>query len=168
MDSTSTIWSDFLTAATKDEMKKETNLVVLGNYYCNVVEVSRELQIQLCWNCGWNHGDSRASSIEETGHRHYKLFIRHSREFKSKDGEGRSCYIAFLIIDYSGVIHIFILTNDTYWDTLESLVTKEAFGDVDLMDPIYLQTFFLVAIDFRDTASIMDELTHVRVIYICN
>ena len=45
MDSTTTIWSDFLTAATKDEMKKETNLVVLGNYYCNVVEVSRELQI---------------------------------------------------------------------------------------------------------------------------
>ena len=57
---------------------------------------------------------------------------------KSKDSEGRSCYFAFLIIDYSGVIHIFILTNDTYWDTLESLVTKEAFGDVDLMDPIYL------------------------------
>ena len=138
MDSTSTIWSDFLTAATKDEMKKETNLVVLGNSYGNVVEIHRTLQIQLCWNCGWNHGDSWTTSIEETGRRYCKLFIRHSRIFKSKDNERRSFCFGFLSIDYSGIIHIFILTNDTYRDTLESLVTKEAFGDVYLRELIHL------------------------------
>ena len=38
----------------------------------------------------------------------------------------------FCFLDYR------LFWGDPYWDTLESLVTKEAFGDVDLMDPIYL------------------------------
>lgn len=47
-----------------------------------------------------------------------------------RTAKGGILVVVPLIIDYSGVIHTYILTNDTFWDTLESLVTKEAFGDV--------------------------------------
>lgn len=130
MDSTSTIWNDFLTAATKDELKKEANLVVLGNMRLERIRIigsSKSSCIGIVDGIMETLGQAPLKKRDIDILNYSYVTVGYSNRRTAKGG---ILVVVPLIIDYSGVIHTYILTNDTFWDTLESLVTKEAFGDV--------------------------------------
>ena len=75
MDSKPDIWTEFLDATSNEESKKETNLVILGNWSFLNVLLRRKYKVGVFGTAGLPAGNTRSAADEEERRGHHELHV---------------------------------------------------------------------------------------------
>ena len=127
-------WNDLLSNTVKDDLKKETNLVLLGrnrllvDYWIgNSKENCLNVADRICGST--HHGESKRRDTDVIHYSYTKA--SHSSRKNTKDGRKLSFFL--MDIDYYGVFNVYILTDDSFVDVLELLIGCDGFKNVSIL-----------------------------------